>query len=258
MDTFTILIFAIIIIPLLIMALVLLSGRGAFLISGYNRLKPEQKARYDEKALCRFTGKLLLATCLFLLMLFGGIWAGLTWLSTTGVILLIAGTLLGVLYAGTGQRFRRSDSDDDSDDTPQIGWGGSKKTKMAVIIVTIVVLGGCGILFFYGEREPVVEVLANEVQIRAMYGLTVDFVDIASVALLQASMNEIDPGRRTNGFASFGHSLRGHFSSGLLFVHAPTAPTIRIERINQPDIYLSLRDSAQTENLYQRLRTAIY
>ena len=40
----------------LILSLVLLSGRGAWLIAGYNTMSPEEKARYDEKALCRSTG----------------------------------------------------------------------------------------------------------------------------------------------------------------------------------------------------------
>ena len=38
------------------MSALLLSGRGAFLISGYNTASPEQKAAYDEKKLCRVNG----------------------------------------------------------------------------------------------------------------------------------------------------------------------------------------------------------
>jgi len=40
----------------LILSLVLLSGRGGFLISGYNTSSPVKKAQYDEKKLCRVTG----------------------------------------------------------------------------------------------------------------------------------------------------------------------------------------------------------
>lgn len=32
-------------------------GKGAFLISGYNMFSKEEKAEYDEKALCKFMGK---------------------------------------------------------------------------------------------------------------------------------------------------------------------------------------------------------
>lgn len=39
-----------------IMAIVLLSGHGGFLIAGYNTASKEEKAMYDEKKLCRITG----------------------------------------------------------------------------------------------------------------------------------------------------------------------------------------------------------
>lgn len=39
------------------MAIVLLTGRGAFLIAGYNTLSKEEKEKYDSRALCCFMGK---------------------------------------------------------------------------------------------------------------------------------------------------------------------------------------------------------
>ena len=39
-----------------LLSLVMLSGRGAFLIAGYNTASEEEKAKYDEKKLCRVTG----------------------------------------------------------------------------------------------------------------------------------------------------------------------------------------------------------
>lgn len=44
----------------LILALVLFTGRGTWLIAGYNTMKPEEKEKYDEKKLCRGTGILML------------------------------------------------------------------------------------------------------------------------------------------------------------------------------------------------------
>ena len=37
-------------------AVLLLSGKGAWLIAGYNTSSPEEKQKYDEKRLCRVTG----------------------------------------------------------------------------------------------------------------------------------------------------------------------------------------------------------
>ena len=39
-----------------IISLILLSGRGEFLIAGYNTMSKDRKARYDEKRLCRMIG----------------------------------------------------------------------------------------------------------------------------------------------------------------------------------------------------------
>lgn len=44
----------------LLLSIVLLSGRGAWLIAGYNTSSKEKKAAYNEKKLCRATGVMLL------------------------------------------------------------------------------------------------------------------------------------------------------------------------------------------------------
>ena len=41
---------------LLILSIVLLTGRGSWLIAGYNTASKEEKSRYDEKKLCRVMG----------------------------------------------------------------------------------------------------------------------------------------------------------------------------------------------------------
>ena len=53
---------------LILPAVLLLSGRGAFLIAGYNTAAPEKKAAYDEKKLCRVTGGGLLLCGILLLL----------------------------------------------------------------------------------------------------------------------------------------------------------------------------------------------
>lgn len=80
-------------------------GKGAFLIAGYNTASPEEKARYDEKALCRFMGKLMfaLAACQVVMGL-GAARVGM-WLYWLGIALFLASALGGVIYANTGGRF---------------------------------------------------------------------------------------------------------------------------------------------------------
>ena len=83
----------------------LLAGRGTWLIAGYNTMPKEERERYDERALCRFMGKLMFfcAACM-LVMGADEIWPGRgLWLAAT--IWLTIGAIGTVIYANTGGRF---------------------------------------------------------------------------------------------------------------------------------------------------------
>ena len=54
------------------MSVLLLTGRGAWLIAGYNTASKEEKSRYDEKKLCRLTGAVTLVISLLVLVLAAG------------------------------------------------------------------------------------------------------------------------------------------------------------------------------------------
>lgn len=55
----------IIVILFLLIGIYMLTGRGGFLIAGYNTLPAEQKEKYDEKRLCRFTGVMIILAALY-------------------------------------------------------------------------------------------------------------------------------------------------------------------------------------------------
>lgn len=125
----------------------------------------------------------------------------------------------------------------------------------AFIAVIIVILG---FLFYYSEKEPDVIIHDDHVQIKALYGLNIDFSEITDISLIDKSMKEIGTGIRVNGYGGFGETLKGNFKSEtlgdtLLFVQSETSPTIKIERTGKKDIYISFRDSERTEQLYRKL-----
>lgn len=96
----------IIIVLLIIAGIFLLNGKGSWMIAGFNTLSPEEKKKYNRKALCRF-----MAIVVFLIALSMGIlmltdWAGYPlpseWFGLiNGVIILFA-----LVYANTGDRFK--------------------------------------------------------------------------------------------------------------------------------------------------------
>ena len=136
------------------------------------------------------------------------------------------------------------------------------KTPKAVIVASIIItalsLVGVGALFFYGEKEPEVRILDDRIQIKAQYGLDIALSEIKSISLIEKSMSEIGIGRRTNGYGGFGGTLKGNFKSQnlgetLLFVQAKVSPTIKIERIDKKDVYISYPNSEKTEQVYREL-----
>ena len=109
MPTFTLVLAGIIVLPMIIMAIFLLNGKGAFLISGYNTMSAEKKATYDEKALCKAVGWLLLImSALSALWLFA-IQISAMWLFWPSLALFIIVPIVFAIYANTGKRYRKHD-----------------------------------------------------------------------------------------------------------------------------------------------------
>ena len=79
-------------------AVLLLSGRGAWLIAGYNTAPEKEKQRYDPKRLCRVTGGgMAVLTVLLAVMAafqdtlpaeFAGVFAGAAVLVSVGIVIL--------------------------------------------------------------------------------------------------------------------------------------------------------------------------
>ncbi|UBH09006.1 DUF3784 domain-containing protein [Macrococcus armenti] len=59
----------IVVILFLLIGIYMLTGRGSFLIAGYNMMSQEQKQKYNEKRLCRFTGVMIIIAALYCAMM---------------------------------------------------------------------------------------------------------------------------------------------------------------------------------------------
>ncbi|GGE58930.1 DUF3784 domain-containing protein [Priestia taiwanensis] len=97
----------IIAIPFLIFAIILSRGKGAFLLAGYNTMSDEEKAQYDEVALCKFMGKIMYGIS-FNIVLFA-----ISQMLENQLLLIIAIILFAILliftfvYPNTGNRFKK-------------------------------------------------------------------------------------------------------------------------------------------------------
>jgi hypothetical protein len=233
---------------------------------------------YNEKALCRFVGWLLLGISLCMMLIPVGIYLNITWLTYGAVGAMLAVVAGGLIYANTENRFRNDTgsshkqelktseqeviTSEQEENTPE----NKKSTRWIAVATSAIVcitIGGIGVMTYQGSKDPVVTVADNSIQIKGMYGLSLSIDEISDISLIKKSMKEIGTGSRINGYGGIGNALKGHFKSDslgemLLFVQADSSPTIRIERNNGKDIYLSFHDSEKTRALFSKIMLQLY
>ncbi len=86
---------------------VLCTGRGALLIAGYNTMSGDEKAKWDERRLCRSTGKMMIGSgiwvfCLVLLSFFD-----ITWFVLATIPVFLLSVIAWVVYINKSPKFRR-------------------------------------------------------------------------------------------------------------------------------------------------------
>src|SRR5690625_3212852 len=96
-----------IIVLFIIVGIVFYSGKGAFLIAGYNTMPQEEKNKIDTVALCKFMGK----------MMFGLSFSMIFWILSEvfentnlfffGLLLFIGIVIFALIYVNTGNRFKK-------------------------------------------------------------------------------------------------------------------------------------------------------
>lgn len=82
-------------------------GKGSFLIAGYNTYSKTEKARYNERALCHFMSKIMFAYAgCFAVVATSEFFHSLIplWI---GLGLFLAVTVFTLIYANTGNRFKK-------------------------------------------------------------------------------------------------------------------------------------------------------
>lgn len=91
----------------LLLGIVFMRGKGAFLIAGYNTLSKKEKAKYDEKELCKFMGKSMFALA-FSIFLWGlSDLVNIPILFNIGLTLFIGTIIFIIIYGNTQNRFKK-------------------------------------------------------------------------------------------------------------------------------------------------------
>ena len=83
-------------------------GKVAWLIAGYNTSSKEEKEKYDVEALCRGVGHFMFVLGGTLLIAAAGGYFNAEWAIHTGWILFTVATIAFVIYANTGNRYKKA------------------------------------------------------------------------------------------------------------------------------------------------------
>lgn len=105
--TAEIIVSASVIVLFLVLGIYLLQGKGGWLIAGYNTMSKEEKEKYDEPALCKATGKLILALTFTIALITAGGLLEMNALMISGVVLMVLFIIIGLIYINTGDRFKK-------------------------------------------------------------------------------------------------------------------------------------------------------
>ena len=93
---------------IIILSIILLMGRGSFLIAGYNTMPKEEKEKYNTPALCKFIGKIFLVLGLVVISWgFINLVPNNAWLWAISVVAFIGLIIFAIVYTNTGNRFRK-------------------------------------------------------------------------------------------------------------------------------------------------------
>lgn len=179
---------------LIIPAAVLLSGRGAFLIAGYNTASPKKKAAYDEKKLCRVTGGGLLV-CGILLLLWAVIGedAPPVFVAVFTIVTLL--DAIATIWLSNTHCWR----DGDPPEITEADRRKSRRITAAAVAFTAMIMIPISVMLFTGSITP--EYGEDAVLIRASYwsNLSIRYADITSIEFREEPV----PGTRIGGLGSF-------------------------------------------------------
>lgn len=222
----------------LMISIFLLMGKGSFLIAGYNTASADEKAKYNEKKLCRIVGLgFFIITCgLFSLMM----------LETYGLYVMIGLFIIGMAIILIGSQYASLEHN-------------TKKMKSSMIIsilLTIVIGGFVIVVMFIGDIH--IQYHDNSIQLS---GTLVSSSEISYAAITEVEFREnIDIGHKKNGINNAvieaGRYRNDEFDDYRLYGYTNSLQYVII--YTDSEIFVvSGKNKQQTQDIYEKLKEEI-
>lgn len=228
-----------------ILSIVLLSGRGSFLIAGYNTADKEEKAKYDEKKLCRVMGAGMSVITVILLLC--GLYEndlprGLRWIMPLGIF----GVVIFLVIA-TNTICRKK--------VPG-ALPSAKKKDTFMTKVTVAVLAAIGLLvaaaLYTGDVNVRFEEDGMNIHTSVIGNKRVEYGDIRSVAY----EDDMEVGRRTGGIGSFriqaGGFKNSEFGAYHLYSYTDCHEYVVMDTV-YGTVVINGKTPSETRDLYQEI-----
>jgi len=208
------------------------------LLSGYNKMSKEEKARFDLKNYLASFRQFHLF--LGLSTLIGGLGLYFVMSKNAGVTFAVLYPILGLVFF-----ILRSNK----------YWAKNMQRKnnigAIVLLMTAALVSG---LFFWGVKETKINVADTAVGFKGIYGEAIDYQDVTSIDLMQKLPKFT---MRVHGFALDG-VYKGKFKTAdgdivKLLINAMNKPYIKIEKKNGKDIFFASKND-DNGRIYKELK----
>ncbi len=225
---------------LFILSIVLLAGKGSWLIAGYNTSSKEQKEKYDKEKLCQAAGVMLLIVTIatiFLIFLHIKI--------IIYFIIIIISAIITIIYMNI---YCTVSGDEKLNMNIEKGpWQKNNNIIKMIIGICIVIIVGIIIAISINNsgKPPVYSINDGIFSISTEYGQKINLSDIKSVQLkddLPANLSKVDG-------LGLGTILKGKFTSNIGDV------TVYIDTSEPPFIYINTTSGLIILNDQSRTKT---
>lgn len=229
-----------------VISIIFFSGKGGFLIAGYNTSSKEEKKKYNEKKLCMVMGCLstFITILLVIQLIFSHrISAFFTWFFPISVT---TGVIITLILCNTICRNKDSENNEPNNDNIK-----SPKLLITIVIGAVLLVGiNIGILMMSGNISVTTDKTKINIAGYSWKDLSINFKDITSVEL----KSDINIGSKSSGFNNSklneGKYKNQAFGEYTLYSYTSCHDFI-ILTTNSDKIVLNLKDEKSTKELYE-------
>jgi len=230
-----------------ILSIILLSGRGSWLIAGYNTMSKQQQNKYDRKKLTSATGMILLIVSIAILAL------GFSLINTiVFIIIVFASVIITIIYMNKCCLKPVSENEETHSNIEE-GKGSSLKTIIGIGLGIVVVLI-VGVSMYFSSKPPVYSISNGTLAISTQFGKNVNLSEIQNVQL----KNELPLIQSKINGLGLGSIEKGRFSSNIgnvtLYIDTSKPPFIYIKTTSEL-IILNDQSKSKTEALFNELNS---